>query len=164
MAQPDNPQLTGLTPQMLAQINALQQQQAAQQRATQLQGFYDRNQAYAKQGDYQTQLPPEQEKAFQAWVEQNKVPFDSAQKVQDYDMRGFYQALQNKDPKAVSGIDPNDQQIHYPDYWKTPYHESFSNESQWATEGAPKWNDKDQLVDKSGKVIFDDKAKKKEGE
>lgn len=126
-----------------------------------LQDNYAKNQMYAVPNvSYQTQLDPQGEQQFQAWVKQNNVPFNSAQQLQDYDMRGFWQALQNKDPKAVSAVDPNDQQIHYPDYWKTPYHATFSGESQWATKDAPSWNDKDQLIDKSGKVLFDDKAKK----
>ncbi len=51
--------------------------------------------------------------------------------------------------------------MHFTDYWKTPMHETFSNESKFATPDAPKWNNKDQLIDKSGKVIFDDRKHKK---
>jgi hypothetical protein len=73
-------------------------------------------------------------------------------------MRGFYQGLQQQNPKAQSAIDPNDSRLHYPDYWKTPVHESFSNESQWATPNAPGWNASDQLVSPGGRVQFDDRA------
>lgn len=105
---------------------------------------------------YNTPLPPPKEAEFQQWVSQNKIPFDPSLPVSDYDMRGFYSAMKAGDPRALSAIDMNDHQIHYPDYWKTPYHKTFSNESQWATPDAPKWVG-DTLVDKTGKVLFDDK-------
>ena len=48
--------------------------------------------------------------------------------------------------------------MHFPDFWKTPYHESFSAESQWADPAkAPKWNAQDQLVLPDGTVVFDEK-------
>jgi len=153
--------LPGITPQQLQALNTYQQLSANKRREDELNSNFAKNKSYAKEGVYETELPADKEEAFSAWVEQNKVPYDSKMSVQDYDMRGFWQALQNKDPRAVSAIDPNDQKIHYPDYWKTPYHETFSNESQWATDKAPKWNDKDQLVDLSGKVVFDDRAQNK---
>ncbi len=126
---------------------------------------FARNKAYLRQGagqDYATKLSPDQEQQFRAWVEEKKVPFNpDASGPSDYDMRGFWQALQNGDDKAKNAVDPNDGKMHYPDYWKTPYHETFSNESQWANpKTAPAWNDKDQLVDpSSGKVLFDDRAR-----
>lgn len=124
-----------------------------------LQGYFDFNKPHAVLGvPYQTQLQPTQEQAFLTWLQQNSVPFNPTQQIQDYDMRGFWQALQNQDPRAMAAIDPNDKRMHYPDYWKTPYHETFSNESQWATEGAPKWNERDQLVMPDGTVVFDDRT------
>jgi hypothetical protein len=117
--------------------------------------------SYAKPGNYNTDLgDPKTEMAFQQWVKQNNIPFDPAAPVSDYDMRGFYQALQAGDPKAKEALNPNDSQMHFPDYWKTPYHESFSNESQWAdSKKAPKWNEQDQLVTPDGKVVFDERKK-----
>lgn len=86
----------------------------------------------------------------------------AGQEGRDYDMRGFWKALQAGDPLAQAAIDPNDQRMHYPDYWKTPYHETFSAESQWADpKKAPSWNDKDQLVMPDGTVIFDDREANK---
>ena len=118
---------------------------------------FARNAQWAKPADsYQTALPPPQEKQFQGWVKQNNVPFDSSPQA-DYDMRGFWQGLQSGNPIAKQAIDPNDGKIHYPDYWKTPYHATFSNESKWAAPGAPSWNSKDQLVTPSGEVLFDDR-------
>lgn len=120
----------------------------------------ERNKAYVKEGthSYNTSLTPEEESVFRNWVVTNGVPFDPDGKTADYDMRGFWKALQTGDERAKSAVDPNDQKIHYPDYWKTPYHETFSNESQWATPAAPAWNAKDQLVAPDGKVLFDDKV------
>lgn len=107
---------------------------------------------------YNTPLDPGTEQFFRQWLTQNKVPFDpDATAPQDYDMRGFYQGLQQGNPKAAAAIDPNDSQLHYPDYWKTPLHQTFSNESQWAPSNAPAWNAQDQLVSKGGRVVFDDK-------
>ncbi len=129
-----------------------------------MQEYYQRNQAWMQQGaqGFNTQLTPEQEIQFRQWLTANNVPFDPEAKVSDYDMRGFWQAMQSGDARAKNAIDPNDQKIHYPDYWKTPYHETFSAESQWADPTkAPKWNDKDQLVAPDGKIIFDDRAQKK---
>lgn len=126
-----------------------------------LQKNFDRNQAWTKAGatNFNTNLG-NQEQRFRKWVDDNNVPFDpTATGPQDYDMRGFWKGLQTGDPAAKSAVDPNDQRLHYPDYWKTPYHETFSNESQWADPAkAPSWNEKDQLVAPDGTVQFDDRA------
>lgn len=113
---------------------------------------------YAKPGEYSTKLDPQTEQEFQQWVQQNKIPFDPKEPVSDYDMRGFYQALKQGDPKAKEALNPNDNKMHFPDYWKTPYHKSFSAESKWADPiKAPRWNDKDQLVTPDGKVVYDER-------
>lgn len=120
----------------------------------------DRNRAYAKPaptGGYLTPLSPAEEKAFQGWVKQNNVPFDPSPQA-DYDMRGFWRAMVNGDPRATTGINSNDGQLHFGDYFKTPYHKSFSNESKWATSKAPRWNDRDQLVLPNGQIVFDERA------
>lgn len=132
---------------------------------------FERNSKWAKPGNYVTDLGP-QEAEFQRWVKDNNIPFDPSDPKSDYDMRGYWkaandpaqwQALQASGripPGLESGttLNPNDGQPHYPDLWKTPYHQSFSNESQWATQDAPKWNDRDQLVDKQGNVVYDERA------
>lgn len=124
--------------------------------------IYQRNAPYVAPGasGFNTKLDPLQEMAFQRWVADNKVPFDPTGGVQDYDMRGFYQGLQNGHPKAMTAINPNDNQMHFPDFWKTPYHESFSGESKWAGPVAPMWNDKDQLIGPGGQILFDERKKK----
>lgn len=118
---------------------------------------YARNMKYAVRApSYITKLDPTTEAKFQDWVKANKVPFDASPQA-DYDMRGFYQGLMKGDPNAQTGQNANDGQLHYSDYWKTPYHQSFSKESQWATNGAPAWNDQDQLVLPDGTVVFDER-------
>lgn len=124
--------------------------------------IFQRNKQYVNpnaQQQYNTQLPLADELAFRSWVQQNRVPFDpAAQTPQDYDMRGFFRALQGGDPAARSAINENDNRLHYPDKWKTPYHESFSNESQWANENAPRWSDGDVLSNSSGRVVYKPKG------
>src|SRR5476649_2615598 len=89
---------------------------------------------------YDTPLPPMDEARFRYWVRRNEVPFDPQAGVTDYDMRGYWKGLQTGDPNArPTQIDPNDQRPHYPDYYKTPTHEKFSDQSQWATPLAPHW-------------------------
>lgn len=107
---------------------------------------------------YNTALNPLDEMAYRQWVQQNNVPTNpDATGPQDYDMRGFYQGLQQQNPKAQSAIDPNDSRLHFPDFWKTPSHETFSNESQWAPADAPSWTPDDKLVSQGGRVLFDDR-------
>lgn len=111
----------------------------------------------AAQGQYQTQLSPDEEATFQGWVQANHVPFDPSPQ-SDYDMRGFFKALVSGDPRAKQSLNSNDGRMHFPDVWKTPFHKSFSAESQYATKDAPRWNKKDQLVDKTGKIVFDERG------
>lgn len=114
---------------------------------------------------YNTQLSPLEEMAYRQWVKDNNVPTNPDATVpQDYDMRGFYQGLQQQNPKAQSAIDPNDSRMHYPDYWKTPIHQTFSNESQWAPANAPQWTDDDKLVQPNGRVVFDDRNQPSDAE
>lgn len=108
---------------------------------------------------FNTALPLRDELAFNAWLQDNKVPFDPRASTSDYDMRGFWQALQSGNPMAKTAIDPNDNMMHFPDYWKTPYHHTFSAESQWALPSAPKWNDQDQLIGSDGGIVFDGRQK-----
>jgi hypothetical protein len=123
------------------------------------QQILERNKAWTQPGDtsYQTQLNPQEETQFRQWVAQNKVEFDPAQATPDYDMRGFWKALQSGDPRAKGAVDPNDGRLHYPDYWKTPYDLTFSKQSKFANPAvAPDWNDKNELVTPGGQVIWND--------
>ena len=117
-----------------------------------------RNMAYANPNWQQqmTQLLPDQEQAFLQWIKANNVPFDINDKYPDYDMRGYYLSTITNPQAAKAAINPTTQSLHYPDTYKTPYHESFSSESKWATEGAPSWQD-NKLVSPSGEVVFEDK-------
>src|SRR5688500_8154489 len=93
-----------------------------------------RNAPYVRPGggNYNTQLPALDEMAFRQWLQQNRVPCNPDAQQSDYDMRGFYQGIQQQNPRAVSAVNPNDGRMHYPDRWKTPMHETFSADSQWA--------------------------------
>ncbi|MDE2021275.1 MAG: hypothetical protein KGJ13_13145, partial [Patescibacteria group bacterium] len=122
--------------------------------------IFTRNQPYVRPGatNYVTQLSPQDEQSFQAWAQKNGVHADPPTDAKsDYDMRGFWKALQAGDPKATTAVDKNDGKIHFPDTWKTPYDLTFSSDSQFANANAPTWNDKDQLVTPDGKIVFDDR-------
>lgn len=95
---------------------------------------------------------------FRSWLQENKVPFNAdAQGPTDYDMRGYYQGLVNGNPMArPSEVNPNDNRPHFTDYYKTPQHQTFSADSQWAGSGAPQWVNDHQLADQSGRVLFDE--------
>lgn len=108
--------------------------------------------------NFNTQLAPLDEMAFRGWLKQNNVPFNPNAGETDYDMRGFWRGMQQQQPRATSAVNPNDQQLHYPDYWKTPLHQTFSADSQWAGPVAPRWNEQDQLIAPSGRILFDEKA------
>ncbi len=128
--------------------------------AQRLHDNFDANRFYTKPGPYATFLGPQQETSFRQWLGQNAVPFDPNAPQADYDMRGFYQGMQTGDPRAASAIDPNDNRLHYPDTWKTPYHETFSAQSQYAKPVAPDWQG-DQLISPGGRILFDDAAPRK---
>ena len=106
-----------------------------------------------KLGQQNTQLDPLQEMAFRQWLTLNSVPFNLAAPQTDYDMRGFYQATQQQNPIAKSAVDPSDNRMHYPDYWKNPSHQTFSAESQHAGPDAPQWINDTQLAAPSGQIV-----------
>lgn len=140
--------------QVLSLLNSLKQPRSLQAIAAQ-------NAPYVKNGasNFNTPLDAGNELAFRAWVSENKVPFDVNAAQSDYDMRGFWTALQNDDPRAKSAVNANDGQMHYPDVWKTPSHESFSQDSQWAGPMAPRWNEQDQLIAPSQRILIDEKKR-----
>lgn len=107
---------------------------------------------------YNTSLPQLEEWAFRSWLVQNRVPFNAEAPVTDYDMRGFWRAMQGGDPRATSAINQNDGQMHYPDIWKTPHHATFSEGSQWAGPVAPKWTPDDKLISPGGRILSDERA------
>lgn len=119
---------------------------------------YTRNRAYVRPDakSFKTDLG-KNEAGFQTWIMQNKIPFDPSDAKSDYDMRGYYKALLDGDTAAHQSLNDNDGRMHFPDTYKTPYHQSFSNESKYATPDAPSWANDSQLVDKNGNVVFDEK-------
>lgn len=82
---------------------------------------------------YNTQLSPQEEKLFQAWIAKTGKGRDLG----DYDLRGAWKA----DSKASTNG-------HLPDTWKKPNHPTFSDQSMY--------NGTDGLA--GGKWIGDDKA------
>jgi len=115
--------------------------------------YLKRNLQWAKpQDSYHTQLDQENEQRFRNWLRlpqnQQRVGYFNPDNMQeDYDMRGWW--LANKGVIAPQG--------HFPDTFKTPYHQTFSNESQYATPDAPKWVQQGKqwfLVDKTNNVLF----------
>lgn len=109
--------------------------------------------------DYNTKLPTMDEFQFRNWLQQNSVPFNPDAGATDYDMRGFYQAAQQQQPGASASVNPVDNKMHYPDRFKTPTHQSFSNESQWAGTSAPRWIDDARLAAPNGRVTFDERRR-----
>lgn len=109
--------------------------------------------------DYNTALPLLDEFQFRNWLQQNGVPFNPDAKMTDYDMRGFYQAAQQQQPGISTAVNPNDHLLHYPDRFKTPLHQSFSNESQWAGPNAPRWINDSQLATPGGRIVFDERQR-----
>lgn len=121
--------------------------------------MYERNARWAKMGPYQTQLDPVQEMKFREWVAATHAPFDPSQPDQDYDMRGYWADIASKG-QSETAINLNDNQTHYPDTYKTPMHQSFSNESKYALPSAPRWINDHQLADPAtGQIIFDERAR-----
>lgn len=114
---------------------------------------------FAVPTNYDTKLSPIRELLFRSWVDQNHVPFNpTTPGPTDYDMRGYWQGLQQGNPQAApSSINANDGQLHYPDYYKTPLHQTFSNESQWAAPSAPQWINDSQLATQGGRIAYDEK-------
>ena len=110
---------------------------------------------FAVSPSHRTPLPLLDEFAFRQWVKDKGVPFNPDREPQDYDMRGFYKAQTQGSPMATGAVNPVDQRMHYPDYWKTPLHQTFSNESQWAGPGAPGWSG-NQLITPGGRIVYDE--------
>lgn len=124
------------------------------------QQVFANNQQYAAtpgQTNYNTALPQMDEFQFRQWLQDKQVPFNPNAAGQDYDMRGYWQGLQQQNPRAMSGVNANDGQLHFSDNWKTPYHQSFSNESKYAAPNAPQWVNDSQLAAPNGRVVFDER-------
>jgi hypothetical protein len=120
----------------------------------------ERNAQYAKPGPYNTNLSEKEEGAFRSWVAAQKVPFDvTAKGDTDYDMRGYWRAMQRRDPAAHTEENAYDGKPHFPDTFKTPLHKSFSNESIYARPNAPHWINDHQLADEHDRVVFDEARK-----
>lgn len=113
---------------------------------------YKHNKPFALDGPshwpwpYQTSLSETLSYLFEDWVFGNKVPFNLAARIVDYDMRGFWKKTKGKGWKPGS---------HFPDTWKTPYDTTFSHESKYATKDNPFYWSGDKLIDiRTGQVVF----------
>lgn len=126
--------------------------------------IYRQNSQYLKPNQpqsYQTQLGPAARSEFLRWRMENNIPYDPSP-TSDYDMQGFFMGLATGDPRAQSAVNPYDNAMHFSDTWKTPFHQSFSRESQWAHPTlAPQWVNNSQLADSKGWVIFDEQQAKR---
>jgi len=95
--------------------------------------IFERNKRWAVPGPWITQLPADQEQQFLQWAEKNRNQLSMQEMLApNYDMRGFWKALMAGDPRARSGVNEVDKLVHYPDIWKTPYHESFNKQSMYS--------------------------------
>jgi hypothetical protein len=114
---------------------------------------------FRRSQQYDTPLNALEELMFRGWVAKNNIPFDpNASGPSDYDMRGYYRGMQSGHPMAVpSEINQNDGRPHFTDYYKTPLHQTFSSESQWAGPNAPQWVNNHQLSDTGGRIVFDER-------
>lgn len=78
----------------------------------------------------QTRLTPEEEMAFQAWAQANKIEnYDHPDA--HYDMRGYWKQVAAKGGDE-SQINAGDGLRHYPDTFKQHGHPTFSVESQYS--------------------------------
>lgn len=77
---------------------------------------------------------------FRNWVAQNHIQ-DADSSLAHYDYRGYWKAQQAGDVYAQQAANH-----HFPDTYKLPGHPTFSNESDYASSGAPQWTDDDKLV------------------
>ena len=72
---------------------------------------------------YNTELNPEQEAAYQNWLSiQKKVPTST----HDYDLKGFFA------DQVFGKTDTSEHEGHFDDRWKKPNHMTFSDQSNYA--------------------------------
>jgi hypothetical protein len=97
--------------------------------------LFKRNSPYATPAPYYTKLSGTkttgEEKRFRDWVKSEGIPYNLDPKLlatQDYDMRGYWKATHGAHHKRGT---------HFPDTFKTPYHQSFSNQSKYALPNCP---------------------------
>lgn len=116
----------------------------------------DRNRPFAKPGPWITPLNSGDEAKFQDWVKTNKVPFDPSP-TSDYDMRGYWKDVASQGDN-LSGKNPVDGRLHFSDSYKTPYHESFSDESSYSTPSNPfHWEGETLKDSRTGKPVYETK-------
>lgn len=110
----------------------------------------------ANDGPYQTALSPGMESVFRNFLADSSAgpnahpafsQFNPDNPKSDYDMRGWFSAAINpNDPmhsRTSMADSSNSAAPHFDDFWKTPYHAGFSDESRFAIPGggAPGWKE-----------------------
>jgi len=135
----------------------------------------ERNQQFAKPGPYITPLSAQEQPLFNEWLKTGAMgaPVNYQHGDLDYDMPGFWKAMQAGDPEAKPQVVREDidratgkPRVHFPDKWKTPYEATFSQGSMYALPHAPKWVQvgKDHWQYRLGShVIFDDNERRWRG-
>lgn len=118
---------------------------------------------------FATQLTPEEEQGFANFAKQTQnLPSLG------YDLKGLYKEASDKNlvndilqgkNTELAGMNPTTQSFHFTDKYKTPFYDSFSKESKYATQDAPQWlenpnNQGFQLVDKQGNILVDENQQK----
>ena len=86
---------------------------------------------------YETKLSPNDENEFEEWFLQSKKngtihPEDFGE---DYDFRGYWK----EKIKDSNNKDESTSETHFPDTYKKPNHETFSNESKYAKGNVKKY-------------------------
>jgi len=100
---------------------------------------------------YTTILTSEEEKTFQKWVKETEKTLGRPLGIDEpdsyYDYRGFWKAIQDKDPNTAMVVDPVHKDVHFPDTWKQPGHPTFSIESRYYQPGmrAGYWKDNEYI-------------------
>jgi len=87
-----------------------------------------------------TQLAPEEQAAFEAWLKQNNI-HDLDDPRSHYDYRGAFKAGVGREPGAEG---------HFPDTFKQHGHETFSNESKYSKGDGGTWEGDTFIPPKSG--------------
>jgi hypothetical protein len=110
---------------------------------------------------YTTPLSGQDESKFRNWIAGQDVDFNPNDPKSDYDMRGFWKDKVKDSPSGpISGTQMKSDGMHFPDTYKTPYHQSASNESIYMPSDAPQWQGTDdsgyKLIDKGGNTVFDE--------
>ena len=101
-----------------------------------------------------TPLPPGLYPEFDAWMKsapnQGDRTYGMASSRPEYDWSGYFLAMRAGRPEAP----PPDERGHTTDYFKTPYHPTFSQDSRYAGPNDPFWRGRELVDPRDGRVKF----------